>query len=104
MVAETVQTFWAAPRTTPTAGPTNIYRRRVAHLRTKGSRFVGDDVADRLTNSGISEVGIIGVRGRDNYTVFLNSDDLGVVIGIGIGVDGAVANQDFDWGADDPDS
>jgi hypothetical protein len=74
----------------------SIYARRVAHLRSRGIRFPGDDVARRLIESDQTQVRIVGVHGADNFAIFLASDADEVVASIG--VDGGVANSGFtDW-------
>jgi hypothetical protein len=86
-------TFDAHEGTVPVDNLAVIYARRVEHLRANGTRFVGDDVVERLRLSQYRAVRLTGVNGADNYVVFLSPDDDHVVGSIG--VDGAVANPDF---------
>jgi len=73
-----------------------IYSRRLDHLRSKGTRFIGGDAIDRLRNSGADEVLITSVHGaRDTFVVFITPDKTAVAGCVGI--DSAVANQDFTW-------
>ncbi len=76
-----------------------IYTRRIEHLRRKGIRFTGDDVVQRINASPYSSLRAVGVHGQDNFTVFLAPED-DEVVGT-IGVDGAVANQDFEFPEND---
>jgi hypothetical protein len=80
--------------TGPVAGLLAIYARRVEHLRSRGIRFVGDDVVQRLRDSNAYAVRLAGVHGTDNYVVFLAPSEERVLACIG--VDGAVANPDFE--------
>jgi azurin len=86
-------------RHTSEAGPVehfqHIYSIRIDHLRRKGIRFVGEDAVERLTASGHEQVRVAGVHGSDNFVVFLAPDEDRVVATIG--VEGSVANPDFDW-------
>jgi hypothetical protein len=77
----------------PAAHFVEIYARRIRHLRSKGTRFVGEDLVERINISPHATLRVAGVRGRDNFTIFLAPTQDEVVATIG--VDGAVANQDF---------
>jgi hypothetical protein len=76
-----------------------IYTRRVEHLRRTGIRFVGDDVVERIRASPYASLRAVGVHGHDNFTLFLAPLEDEVVATIG--VDGAVANQDFEYPEND---
>jgi hypothetical protein len=79
--------------TAPAAHFVTIYARRVKHLRARGIRFVGDDVVEKISTSPHAELRVVGVHGQDNFTIFLAPLTDEVVATIG--VDGAVANQDY---------
>lgn len=79
----------------PVANVAGIYSRRVEHLHSKRIRFIGDDVVTRINASPYAHLRAAGVHGHDNFTIFLSPHDDEVVATIG--VDGAVANQDFVW-------